>query len=51
MDDELRVGLRVTPDFTGFAKAVQQGAEKAMPSGIAIPVGISTDVAAIRKAA
>lgn len=51
MDDELRVGLRVTPDFTGFAKAVQQGAEKAIPSGIAIPVGISTDVAAIRKAA
>lgn len=51
MDDELRVGLRVTPDFTGFAKAVQQGAAKAMPSGIAIPVGVSTDIAAIRKAA
>lgn len=51
MDDELRIGLRVMPDFTGFAKAAQQGAAKAMPSGIAIPVGVSTDIAAIRKAA
>lgn len=51
MDDELRIGLRVTPDFTGFAQAAQQGASKALPNGVVIPVEISADIAAIRKAA
>ena len=51
MDDELRIGVRVTPDFTGFAKAAQQGASKALPNGVVIPVEISADIAAIRKAA
>lgn len=51
MDDELRVGIRVTPDMTNFAQDVQKGASRAIPGGISLPVEVVADIAAIRKAA
>lgn len=51
MDDELRVGIRITPDMTNFAQDVQKGASRAIPGGISLPVEVVADIAAIRKAA
>ena len=52
MAEELNVGVRVTPDMSGFTQAVQKAAtQQGQAHPITLPVNFSADISAIRKAA